>query len=728
MRLEGDDLLLGTGRLRLAEPPGATAPLVLDPCNLAIRGGSWPDGNDKPAALGTGADGRLRATVAGKVLELACSLRGERTASGAVAFRLELPESPVARLTVEVPPGFEVAADQGIVSQQAKSSERSNRWTVELGGHNRLTLRVVSEEGARERRRLTLVRQALEYQFSLRGVTVSAQLKLDVHGEPLERLSVDLDPSLRLVGARYGDQNVPWSALTDVETRVSHVILQLPERIVGTGRVVQLSAVCPLTSGKPWRLPALEAEGVNWQEGTATLLVPDALSIERLATDGCRQSRVAALPSPATGESVEIQYYRPGASIEVELAPRHDKLRVDSGALVDVSPGEISSRTGLRLSLARGEQRAVELLVHSGWVIDAVEHWQSDKPLDWEVDELPSQASTLKVQLESGFTAERPARLVVRGHRRITAGTALAGRHLEMLDLTSFGSLNRLASVKAADGWELRWGGGDELNRRDAVGLSTAESQLFAQPPSGVLFVEDAVFAQATLALDRRRPSFTADIRLDAAVQKTSLTETCTIQCVPESARVERLLVQFSVDRPVPLEWSLAGGNSGQFSARRLAAGEQRLAGLPAGGEVWELNLRLSRPGAFELRAVRSVPFEAELPLALVSVAEATSQRGSLAIRALADTGLSIKNRRLPSVPAELLDADRYQTARGLTIISRAVMNLEPKRPSRSPRPTRRRRAQRPGSGASVSTLATPRPARACTAPRCWCKPRDARS
>ena len=37
---------------------------------------------------------------------------------------------------------------------------------------------------------------------------------------------------------------------------------------------------------------------------------------------------------------------------------------------------------------------------------------------------------------------------------------------------------------------------------------------------------------------------------------------------------------------------------------------------------------------------------------------------GTLAIRALGDTGLSIKNRRLMSVPAELLQPDRYQTAR----------------------------------------------------------------
>ena len=726
LQLEGDDLLVGAATLRLARPDGVSAPLVLDPCNLAIGGAHWRDAKEQAAVLGTGPDGRLRAAVDGRQLELACSLRGERTASGAVAFRLELPEAPLARLVVEVPTRFEVAADQGIVSRGPGSSERTGRWTIELGGHNRLTLRVVSEEGARERRRLTLVRQALEYQFSLRGVNVSAQLKLDVHGEPLERLSVDLDPSLRLVAARYGDQNVPWSALTDVETRVTHVILQLPERIDGTGRVLQLSAVCPLTSGKPWRLPTLQTEGVNWQEGTATLLVPEVLAIERLVTDGCRQSRVAELPAPAAGESIEIQYYRPGGSIEVELAPRHEKLRVDSGSLVEISPSEIASRAGLRFSLGCGEQQALELAVNSGWIIDAVEDWQSDKPLAWEVEELPGGAATLKIQLTSGVTPEHPVQLLVRGRRRIASGAALGGRQLEMLELSELGGLNRLLSIKAADGWELRWGGGDELNRRDALGLSAGEAQLFAQAPSGLLFVDDAVFTASTLALERRRPSFTADIRLDAAVQKDTLTETCTIGCVPESARVERLLVQFSVDREVPLEWSLAGGNSGQFSARRLAAGEQRLAGLAGGGEVWELNLRVARPGAFELRGVRSVPFCAELPLALVSVAEASSQRGSLAIRAGRhgpDDQEPPAGQRRPncSTPSATRRPGRP------FIISRGATSWGARRPSASRRPTRPRPDRRPGFGASGSSRATPWPARACIGRRCWCKRPGAR-
>ena len=96
-----------------------------------------------------------------------------------------------------------------------------------------------------------------------------------------------------------------------------------------------------------------------------------------------------------------------------------------------------------------------------------------------------------------------------------------------------------------------------------------------------------------------------------------------------------------------------------------MSAAEQAQSGLPGGGESWELGLRLARTGPFEVRGIRTVDFAAELPLSLASVAEATTQRGTLTIRALGDSSLAIKNRRLVSVPAELLESDRYQSVRG---------------------------------------------------------------
>ena len=90
-------------------------------------------------------------------------------------------------------------------------------------------------------------------------------------------------------------------------------------------------------------------------------------------------------------------------------------------------------------------------------------------------------------------------------------------------------------------------------------------------------------------------------------------------------------------------------------------------------GEVWELALRLPRTGPFEVRAARSVPLTNDLPVSLAALPEATSQLGTLSIRALGETGLVIHNRRLKPTPAELLSPEKYQTVR-------AAYRFEPSR------------------------------------------------
>ncbi len=449
--------------------------------------------------------------------------------------------------------------------------------------------------------------------------------------------------------------------------------------------MLQLTAVAPLTTGESFRLPGIQSQDMAWQEGTADLLVPDTLVLDQLSTIGCRQSRLTALPAPLAGESFEIQYFRPGAVVEVLLSEPRRKLDLAAAASVRIDAEEIISRC--TLEIASGRQQTVRIPIGSDWTIDAVENHSAQRPLEWDVDESHGKRAHLKIVPDGNEP------LVVRGHRRLPPAPQFDASKLEMLDFSPFGGQTRLISVRAAEGSELRWTGLEEIERYDATTLSAEQLQLFPQIPEGVVFTADDRFLQTTLGLQRRKPTYTADIHIDAAVQQDRLTETFTIQCTPEAARVERLLVHFSQAREAPLEWNLAGGNnSGQFSARKLSTGEQLKAGLPGEGEVWELILQLTRPGAFELRGQRSVPFTAETPLALASVDDATTQRGTLAIRALGNSGLSIKNRGLMSVPAELLEQDRYQTARatyhyqpsGDDLEAEPIVSIAPARPEQS--------------------------------------------
>ncbi len=663
-KLVGDDLLIGDATLHLVRNSQTPGLLELAPWSPAIGAAHWLDLDAKPADLGTGPDGRCRVLVEGDRLRADWSLRAERTASGSMGFDFQVPLCPITRLSLDLPKNLELFVDRGIASEEEGPTPQTNRWTVELGGHRGAHLRIAAEGATPERRPLTLLRQATTYELSPGGVTARSQLILDVHGDPLQRIAVELDPQLRLIAARYGELQIPFAASPIAESGGTRVVLQLPEPIVGTGRVLQLSAMAPLTVGTRWRLPGIRADGMAWQEGTATLLIPGELVLEQLVTDGCQQSRAAALPAPASGESVEIQYFRPGASAEVLLGVPSEGLRIDSGATIEVGLNQVTARQAIVASSLRGDRRFIQADVVPSWTIDSVEDGDTNRALEWEIDDARPDRPRLSVRPEQSVSPTRAVKLIVRGHRPLPATPSFDSGKLIMLGFDEHPTGERLIHVRGIEGVEPKWSQDADLSRIDPLALSPEQLRLFSQPPVGALFATNGAFARSTVELERRRASYSADIRIDAAVHDDVLTETYTIQCTPETSRVDRLVVRFSQARDVPLEWNLAGANTGQFSARPLTEGEQSQVGLPAGGEAWEVTVQLARPGPFELRAVRSTELKELQPLSLAQVAQAAVQRGTLTIRAVGSADIAIQNRRLSAVPAELLEADRYQTAR----------------------------------------------------------------
>ncbi len=484
-------------------------------------------------------------------------------------------------------------------------------------------------------------------------------MRLDVHGEPLERVAVDLDPTLHLVSAALGELTLPWSATTDLTSGQSQVVLEFPKPVEGTGRVLQLSAVAPLETGRRVTLPGIHPRNVAWQEATADLLIPDTLVLEQLQMTDCRQSQVTSLPAPLAGESITIQCFRPTAAVEVVLNEPRQKSPTSRATMVQFGDEEITARCVLRPDVRPTHSKELRAPLPAGWTIDAVEAFPTSGAVDWKLAEPFGRPAMLEILL-----SDEQDRILVRGHRRRPDKETFEASELQMLDFSGYRGEMQLIGVAAAEGSELRWGGAEELNRRDVEILDEKQLQLFPQLPAGPVFVDDDHFAQATVTLERRKAQYTAEIHIDAAVQDQSLTETYTIQCLPDAARVDRLLVHFR--SPARRRWcgiwpaATTPDNSRPAACR--AANRPRPA-CPAKARFGNCCCG-SRGGAFELRAQRTVPFTADTPLALVSVADATTQRGTLAIRTLGESNVSIRNRGLMSVPAELLQADRQQTAR----------------------------------------------------------------
>ena len=708
-RLDGDRLVDGKAVLEVIHSKEDPTRLALDPCRLAIGRASWVGAEEEQASLGISADGKLGVLVkrSGR-LQLGWSLRGRRDAAGTVSFQLDLAPCPTIRLVLDLPQNMIPAVDYGVVRQPVASGVL-RRWQIELGGRHRVALRIVPAESAAEHRHLTLLRQKVQYQLSPHGVEVSTELRLDVHGDPLRQVVLSMDPQLQLATARYGDLPVDWSVTSDPDGGATRLVLDLPEAIQGAGRVLYLEALAPLKTDQRWRLPAIRPQGMFWQQGSATLLVPAPLLVQQLVPVRSRQSKTTPLSAPREGESIELQYFAPDATVDVVLSRRRAPLEMRCGTAVELGGSEMTGRVVADFSVAEGERFQLEAEVARHWIIDSVESDPPEAMDDWNVEEKaeggrrkveggrrtdslkanpfplpPSPFRVLTIRLAKAICPSRPVRMTIAGRRlHSPLGRAIGMENLVLLRFHAPPGGRRLVAISAVEPYQLKLEGAGVTSQGAGAGrytpgallpmpysaldprsLDDAELALFAEPPRDLLLEHDARAALLRVSLEARKPSYSVTIGVEATVVGGELIESYRLACVPESARVDRVLVHFFRRRRAPPRWTLGADDEGQLTARRLSAAEQTAARLSTEGETWEITLRRPRSVKFEIRTTRTEKLTQRQPINLVSAPEATPQLATLVVRSSGCSAARIDNRRLLPIPAETIPDEQYTTAR----------------------------------------------------------------
>jgi len=663
-KLVGDDLVQGTATLDIHLAGEVAALLPLAPCRLAIVQATWAGPTRQPAKLGLSSDGRLQVLVerSGR-LQLDWSLRGRRDNWGVVAFPVELPSCPANHMLLDLPPQTIPVAEPGMVVQEGGRGPTVT-WRVDLGGHERFELRVAPSAQASRRRQMPMVRESLVYELSSHGTEILAQLQIDVPSEPVRQLALSLDPGVQLITARCGDSPLDWSnASLRADGRANRVVLEFPEPIRGTGRMLRLGALAPVQIGQRWPLPRIRPEGVFWQEGSAVLRVMLPLVVEQLTPLRARQTRTAPLASPRSGESLELQYFAADATAEIVLGEPQSPLGVDTGVALEFGRGGISGKVVASLSVPAGERFHVAADVSRHWIVDAVECVPAEALDDWTFQRAESRPGSLQIQLAKAISPTRPLRLILAVRRlNVSPGQTLGADDLTPLRFHARLGGRRLVTVRAVEPYRLKWHGDERLTRPKPSDLEPGAGGLFTETPRELVFENDAAAAALRVLLESPKPSYSATIRVEATAYGRFLTEAYWFRCVPEGASVNRLLVHFSARRNVPLQWALASGDQGQLTAKRLTP-PQGAANDGRRGETWEITLARPRSSPFELRANRAGLLIGQQSLSLASVPEAGSQRGSLVIRSAGSTTVGIRSNRLKPVLPEPVPDGQYQTA-----------------------------------------------------------------
>ncbi len=666
-RWEAAQTLRGEATWEIAAAGGVSALLALDPCNLALGKARWLGADPAPpAVLGSDDDGKLRMLVERPgTAAAAWSLLGRHDAGPRAVFSFALPPCPVNQLTLDLPLGLVPAVDHGIVLGSQPAGEELRRWEIVLGGHNRFHLRIAPADAAGEPRRLALAGLSMVYDLSRRGVEVSAQLKLEAHEEPLRQVTLLMDPQLQLVTALRGDAAAPWSVVSPPGSPLSKVVVTLPAPIRdGTG-VLRLRALAPLVVGEPWRLPRIYPEGIFWQEGAATLRVPAPLLIQRLTPVNCRQSGAGPLSAAEGGESAQFEYFLPDATVELVLAQRRPPLQVLSATATELGGGKITARVSADFHTSDATQFALEARVAPSWTVDSIESSPADALDDWSFDK-PDDPSALSIRLAKALAANRPLRLIVVA-RRLYAGPGadLGIADLLPLQFPAATAERQLVAVRAAGAYQVKVAGGERLTRLAPADLAATQRDLFAEPPGELLFENDAGAAGLRVSLENRKPSYTAEIEVEACLGNETLREDYLLRCTPSpSAHIDRVLVRFSHRRGAEVRWSLGKEDLQALVARRWPVEEQVAAGRPPEEETWELTLRRPRSEAFEIRATRETKLAGPEPVSLASLPDATQKPAKLVLRSVGAKSLQIINHRLKAVAIAPPPPGQCQTIR----------------------------------------------------------------
>ena len=306
----------------------------------------------------------------------------------------------------------------------------TRQWLVRLGGHVAVSLHLRSHAASQAAERLVLARQSSRYSLTNAGLEYQTTLNLSVPQQSLERLLVDVDASLSMIAARLGGKDINFRR--DASDRSGgRVCIDFPEPLTGAEREVVLTAFSPLIVEANWRLPAIRPVNVIWQEGNATLDIPDTLLVKRLTPHEGSKPVWNRCPAHYKGN-------RGSCSLQARSVDRRDprlrtresecQLRDDAadGSHVDLRSlrGRYHPFSGKSVCARRANGNGLVRGSSGGSPPDLL-----DSVAPWSL-----RGRRLRIRLRHGIPSGQSVKLTISAHRHVAA-LPVSGRDLRMLDL-----------------------------------------------------------------------------------------------------------------------------------------------------------------------------------------------------------------------------------------------------------------------------------------------------
>lgn len=662
-RLAGDDLVDGRGEIevqRLQTEPGL---LSVPDLKLPLSNPRWRSPESPKAWIGPHAEGQQKLVVESTgPLVFEWTLRGRRFASDHLHFSLALARSNSSRVELDLPADVRPAPSVGILEEvEAAARPGWRRWAVELGGQPRCELKITPADGGKTASASTLIREVRTYEVSPAGLELGVRLDLETLQGALSQVRLRLDPDLRLTALRDQDAPLSWTEVRPAgppsrtvkendAAAVREVVVDLSGR-PSRRRTLSLRAYAPLILDRAWKLPSIKVLGGVWQEGRATLRVPGPFSIQQLQLPEsggqplARQAAVGALPGPAAGVSIGLEYFSPDAAVSVRLASKERLPQALSASSLVWRSDVISAETVVDLVAAEGRTFLVEADLGPRWIVESVTTQPSDWLANWRVASVGPNLSRLELQLARGVALNTPLRVVVQS--RLTKpplDEPFSWSQLVPLRWIAGESSEAWIGVAAQPPIRLEWSFPESSSPRRLSDLSPAWRQRFRGGSPERVSPAAGEAAEGTVTARRPPARLASRWDLSVAITPDGLWERGRLLLTPDpDAPFDQLQVSLPPGLGGEAEWRLEGDAEMLLRADRVDSAES---------ETWRLAFRPAPQAPVRLRYERARPLAAGLRKAsLPSLLSKGRHSGTVTVEQWNLEGIDVRASGLVPIP-----------------------------------------------------------------------------
>lgn len=597
--------------------------------------------NGLPRLL-TSESGEAVVTVADdSQLNVAWTRRGVSLPDGSTAIPLQLPTCARAQMVLDVPRGYAVEVDRGVLRALPNAppevgvteGQALRRWyRLELGGLSSVRLTVLPERDEATSPPVIVRRQSMIYDVEPRLIRWTTQMTIETTpGQPLPGFAL---PSGRLTAATVDGQAVKWTGSESESARRIQLDLERPLRGTLQAEPVELtlSGVAKVQSATRTSLP--------WPRFTdrETIVVAPTVAAQIRCDDAVKLAGIALpagwqmRPTIVTEDGSETTVVE--GAFDETFTPPSVRLLLDEPIM--------TGRTALRLSvgdrqidarwdavLEAGRQpKPVRLQFERGWRIGNVTLTESGRLVD-----IGGNQRTVTIWPESADVDDAGTlRLRVEGQLPLRGSEASSSRVVPATWFARAPDCRTDALGVVTPPRRFRWAAGTSLRGQglQVDDLDADAAELLGTVADGALLFGLPFQTTPFLELVRPLPTVDASVSVEVTWDGQEITERLTLVCNRPAATAAEVVLRCGRlrGRP-PLNWSLTRSSA---AGLRLPRRADKAAADEEDQETWVVTLPSSGRGQLRMTARRRYRCEGNQTIDLPAIVQVNSSEDGAAI------------------------------------------------------------------------------------------------